>query len=81
MDPSDVSTFCRIWISIDELTKAVQNEKPLLLVPLVRNVAAVDSTIYDPKEVLTCIQITTNREHDVPVSGLQTPAYSKLAQA
>jgi len=56
---------------IDELTKAVQNEKPLHLVPLARNFAAVDSIIYDPKEVLTFIQIMVNREHDNLVLGLR----------
>jgi hypothetical protein len=33
--------------------------------------AAVDSIVYDPNEVLTCIQITTNADHPVAVSGLE----------
>ena len=57
---------------IDELTKAVQNEKPLHLVPLARDFEALDSIIYDPKEaLLTCIQITIYGEQDILVSDLQ----------
>lgn len=46
-------------------------QKPPHLVPLVRNFPFVDSIIYDPDEVLTCVQITASRNHDVLVSGLQ----------
>jgi hypothetical protein len=56
---------------IDEITTAIQNRKPLHLVPLVRNFPSVDSIIYDPDEVLTCVQITASRNHGVLVSALQ----------
>jgi hypothetical protein len=56
---------------IDEITKAVREKKPLHLVPFSRNFAAVDSIIYDPNRVLTCIQVTSRREHDILVPGLQ----------
>lgn len=57
---------------VDELTKAVQNEKPLHLAPLARDFEALGSIIYDPKEtLLTCIQITINGEQDILVSDLQ----------
>ena len=58
-----------------EITKAAQNQKPLHLVPLVPNFAAVDSILYDPKDpnaALTCIQLTMNRrDHAIAVSGLK----------
>ena len=56
---------------IDEITKAVEGETPLHLVPLSRNFAAVDSIMYDPNEALTCIRVTVGKEHDILVSGLQ----------
>ena len=57
---------------IDELTKAVRNEKPLHLIPLARDFEALDSIIYDTKEMLlTCIQITIYGEQDILVSDLQ----------
>jgi hypothetical protein len=58
-----------------EITNAIQNQKPLHLVPLVPNFAAVDSILYDPKDpnaVLTCVQLTMNRrDHAIAVSGLK----------
>jgi hypothetical protein len=57
-----------------EITKAVQNQEPLHLVPLSRNFPAVDSILYDPndrKAVFTCIQITTSKDHPIAVSGLR----------
>jgi hypothetical protein len=42
---------------IGAITNAVQNKSPVHLVPSVHNFVTVDSIIYDPKEVLTCIQI------------------------
>jgi hypothetical protein len=58
---------------IGAITNAVQNKTPLHLVPLARarNFGVVDSIVYDPKEVLTCIQITVSGQHDIRVSGLQ----------
>ena len=64
-------TFLQDLDFIDEITKAVQNEKPLHLVPLVHNFPAVTSIVYDPNEVLTCIQTTVGRNHPIDVSGLQ----------
>ena len=54
-----------------EITKAVQDRKSLHLVPSARNFPAVDSILYDPNAVLTCIQITMNKDHAMVVSGLQ----------
>ena len=58
-----------------ELTKAVENQERLHLVPLARNLPSVDSIsiLYDPNDpyaVVTCIQIT-NVEHPISVSGLR----------
>ena len=50
--------------SIDEITKAVQNKKPLHLVPSDFNFLA-----YNPNEVLIiCIQTGIGREHHILVS-------------
>jgi hypothetical protein len=56
---------------IGAITNAVQNKSPVHLVPSVRNFATVDSIVYDPKEVLTCIQIMVSGQHPIRVSGLQ----------
>ncbi len=59
---------------INAITEAVQNKKSLHLIPVARNFAAADSILYDPNDpdaVLTCIQVTRNREHPISVSGLQ----------
>jgi hypothetical protein len=57
--------------AIDEIMKVVEANKPVHLVPSATNFAAVDSIVYDPKEVLTCIQVTMNSKHPIAVSGLQ----------
>jgi hypothetical protein len=64
-------TFLQELDFIDELTKAVQNNRPLHLVPLVRNFPAVDSIVYVPNEPLTCVQTTTRGEHAIVVPGLR----------
>jgi len=64
-------TFLQKLDFIDEITKAVQNERSLHLVPLVRNFPAVDSIVYNLNEPLTCIQTTVSRNHPIVVSGLQ----------
>jgi hypothetical protein len=59
---------------LDGITEAVQHRRPVHLVPLVRNFPAVDSILYDPDDpdaVLTCIQITINKDHPIAVLGLQ----------
>ena len=58
---------------IGAITKAVQEKDRLHhdLVPFAQNFGAVDSIVYDPKAVLTFLQITVGREHDIRVSGLQ----------
>jgi len=56
---------------IDKITEAVQNKKPVHLVPSALNFPAFDSILYDPNEVLTCIQTTVRRDHHILVSGLQ----------
>ena len=56
---------------IEEIAKAVQNKKPLHLVPSALDFPAVDSILYHPNTVLTCIQTTIRREHPILVSGLQ----------
>jgi hypothetical protein len=55
---------------IDEIIKVVQDKNPLLLVPSAFDLPTVYSILYDPNEVLTCIQITTSRKHHILVSGL-----------
>jgi hypothetical protein len=57
--------------AIDKLNNAVQAIEPLHLVPSARNFPAVDSMIYDPGEVFTCIQVTVNANHGINVDGLK----------
>ncbi len=58
--------------AVDEVTNAVATKEPLHLVPLISSFPAVDSIVYDPNEVFTCIQTTVNKgEHPISVSGLQ----------
>ncbi|KAH9985077.1 hypothetical protein BJV74DRAFT_718521, partial [Russula compacta] len=67
-------TFDNQFTAIKEITNAVQNNKPLLLVPSKIKFPATDSILYDPNDpnaVLTCIQITLNERHPLVVSGLQ----------
>ena len=56
---------------IDKLTKAVQNNRSLHLVPLIHNFLVVDSIIYVPNEPLTCVQTTIHGKHPIVVLGLQ----------
>jgi len=56
---------------IDKIKDAVEAGEPLHLVPLAPNFPAVDSIVYYPNEVLTCIQITIRSEHPIAVSGLR----------
>ncbi len=57
------------------IAEAVQNRKPLHLVPLASNFTAIDSILYDPMDpnaVLTCIQVTMDKkDHPIAVSDLQ----------
>ncbi|KAF8505817.1 hypothetical protein F5888DRAFT_1604032, partial [Russula emetica] len=58
----------------NEISKAVRKRKPLHLIPFVRNFPAVDLILYDPDDpdaVVTCFQITMNKDHASIVSGLQ----------
>ena len=41
------------------------------LIPLAPNFEAVNSIIYDPNEVLTCIQITLNMKHSIATKDLK----------
>ena len=56
---------------IKYINSAVENNKPLHLVPSVSNFAAVDSIVYCPTDVLTCIQVTINSEHPIAVTDLK----------
>ena len=56
---------------VDELTKAIQEEKDSLhLVPSAPNFTAVDSILYTRNNVLTFIQCTVSEEHLIRVKGL-----------
>jgi len=66
----DHTTFRKSTV-IDPIRKAVDNKQPLHLVPSAPNFPAVDSILYDPNDVLTCIQIMITVDHDIVVSGLQ----------
>ena len=57
-----------------EISEAVHHLKPRHLVPFERNLPAMDSILYDPDDpdaVITCIQITMNKDHAIAVSGLR----------
>jgi hypothetical protein len=69
--PIPCFNFLRDSDFIEEITKAVQNKKPLHLVPSALDFPAVGSIFYHPNEVLTCIQTTIRSEHSILVSGLQ----------
>ena len=69
--PTPRSNFLQKSDFIDEITKAIQRNEPLHLIPSAPNFTAVDSILYAPTEVLTCIQTTVSRKHSICVSGLQ----------
>jgi hypothetical protein len=79
--PGEMTWTCRgpiprfnfLWESdfIDEITKAVQNNEPLHLVPSAPNFPAVDSILYAPNDVLTFIQSTVSSKHPINATGLQ----------
>jgi len=54
-----------------EITKAIKENESLHLVPLASNFEAVDSILYTPNDVLTCIQTTVAGKHPISVGGLQ----------
>jgi hypothetical protein len=56
---------------IGKITSAVATNEPVHLVPSATNFPAVDSIIYYPNDVLTCIQTTINDDHPIAVSGLR----------
>ncbi len=56
---------------IDKIKNAVETNEALHMVPLALNFPAVDSIVYHPNDVLTCIQITIRSEHPIAVSGLR----------
>ncbi|KAI0283967.1 hypothetical protein BGY98DRAFT_949780 [Russula aff. rugulosa BPL654] len=63
-----------------EITKAVRNKERLHIIPLARNFPAVDSILYDPNDpnaVLTCIQITLNKDH--PIAGSDMVHHLKIS--
>jgi len=55
---------------IDEITNAVETSQGLHLVPSEVNFPAIDSIVYQPDDVLTCLQITISLKHRIAVSGL-----------
>ncbi|KAF8498734.1 hypothetical protein F5888DRAFT_201198 [Russula emetica] len=63
-------TFQELTVT-DKIKNAVENDGPLHLIPSALNFPAVDSIVYYPNEVLTCIQITINSKHPIVVSGLR----------
>jgi hypothetical protein len=56
---------------INDINRAVENNESLHLVPTIPNFAAVDSIVYCPTDVLTCIQVTIKSEHPIAVTGLK----------
>ena len=63
-------TFLQDKTAANEIKNVVEANKSLHLVPSAPNFMAVDSIVYDPNEVLTCIQITINMTHHIKVSCL-----------
>ena len=64
-------TFLREADFIHEITEATKENKPLHLVPSASNFEAVDSILYAPNKVLTCIQTTVSGKHPISVPGLK----------
>jgi len=64
-------TFQREEDFILEITETIKKNKSLHLVPLASNFEAVDSILYSPNDVLTCIQTTVSGNHPISVGGLQ----------
>jgi hypothetical protein len=56
---------------IGTITSAVATNEPVHLVPSATNFPAVDSIVYYPNDVLTCIQTTMDYGHPIAVSGLR----------
>ena len=79
--PGEITWTCRgplprfnfLWKSdfINKITKAVQNNGPLHLVPSAPHFPAVDSILYAPNDVLTCIQTTVSSKHPINADGLR----------
>jgi hypothetical protein len=55
---------------ISKIASAVAANESVHLVPSATNFPAVDSIIYYPNDVLTCIQTTINDDHPIAVSGV-----------
>ena len=53
------------------INNAVENNRSLHLVPLISNYPGVNSIVYCPTDVLTCIQVAINSEHKIAVTGLE----------
>ncbi len=65
-------TFLDDQTAVDGIKNAVETKTSLHLVPSIPNFPAVDSIVYDPNEVLTCIQITIDgNDHPIALSGLE----------
>ncbi len=56
---------------IAKIKTAVDTKKSLHLVPSGPNFPAIGSIVYQPGDVLTCIQITMDSVHPIVVSGLE----------
>jgi len=70
--PIPRSKFLQESDFVEQITKAIQENKELHLVPSAPNFKAVDSILYAPNEVLTCIQATVSRkDHGILVPGLR----------
>ena len=69
--PIPRSKFLQESDFIEQITKAIQKNEELHLVPSAPNFEAVDSILYVPNEVLTCIQATvSSKDHGIHVPGL-----------
>jgi len=56
---------------IHEVTEAIKENRSLHLVPMGSYFEALDSILYTPNEVLTCIQATVTGKHPISVPDLQ----------
>ena len=68
--PIPFFTFLQDESAADEIKRAVEAVKLLHLIPSAPNFEAVDSIVYDPNEVLTCVQITLNMKQPIATKDL-----------
>ena len=56
---------------VAEINKAVANQTPLHLVPSALNFPVVNSFVYKPGDVITCVQVSISPKHPITTKGFE----------